>query len=83
MATLRTLREQALLSRKALARAAEVSESTIVRMEEGKQHTTQEAAERVLRALGQALDQTITVEDVEGLKLYNVMRDRRQRTKLS
>jgi predicted transcriptional regulator len=75
MPTLRTLRESKYLSRKALAKLADVSESTIVRMEEGKIHTQQEVVEKVLAALG------VSMDEVEGLNIYNIMRDRRHRTK--
>jgi len=81
MPTLRELREQNYISRKVLARAAGVSESTIVRMEEGKKHTTEEVAEKVLDALGKKIGRQLTISDVEGLNFYNVMRDRKQRTK--
>lgn len=82
MPTLRELRESNYISRKTLARAAGVSESTIVRMEEGKKHTTEEAAEKVLDALGKKIGRQLTINDVEGLNFYNVMRDRKHRTKL-
>ncbi len=81
MPTLRQLREENYLSRKMLADAAGVSQSTIVRMEEGKLHTKQEVAERVLVALSSQIGKIITLNDVEGLKIYNIMRDRKQRTK--
>ncbi len=83
MPTLRQIREQNYLSRKMLADAAGVSQSTIVRMEEGKLHTTQEVAEKVLEGLSAKVGQTITLNDVDGLKLYNIMRDRKHRTKIS
>jgi predicted transcriptional regulator len=82
MPTLRELREQNYISRKVLAVAAGVSESTIVRMEEGKKHTTEEAAKKVLDALSNKIGRQISIDDVEGLNFYNVMRDRKHRTKL-
>lgn len=83
MPTLRELRESKFLSRKALAKLAEVSESSLVRMEEGegKQRTHQDIAEKVLRALSNELGYVVALEDIEGLRLYNIMRDRRQRKK--
>ncbi len=57
MPTLREIREKNYLSRRTLADLANVSESTIVRIEEGKSRTR------------------------EDLNLYNIMRDRKQRTK--
>jgi predicted transcriptional regulator len=81
METLRGLRENHYLSRKTLAKRAGVSESTIVRMEEGKQHTQHDVAERVLKALSKEIGRTVTINDIEGLNIYNVMRDRRHRGK--
>jgi predicted transcriptional regulator len=81
MPTLRQIRESNYISRKVLAKAAGVSESTIVRMEEGKKHTTEEVAEKVLDALGKKIGRQLTTNDVEGLNFYNVMRDRKHRTK--
>jgi transcriptional regulator with XRE-family HTH domain len=81
MSTLRELREGKYLSRKALAKLAGVSESTIVRMEEGKQHTKEEVANQVLQALSNELGHEVTINTVEGLNLYNIMRDRRHRRK--
>ncbi len=81
MHTLRELREKNYISRKELARLADVSESTIVRIEDAKHRTTQEVAEKVLEALGKRIGQDITLDSVQGLNLYNVMRDRKQRTK--
>jgi predicted transcriptional regulator len=81
MATLRQIRESYYISRKELADLADVSESTIVRIENASHRTTEEVAEKVLEALSKRVGKTITIKDVEGLNLYNVMRDRRQRTK--
>jgi transcriptional regulator with XRE-family HTH domain len=81
MARLRELRESHYISRKELAVLAGVSESTLVRMEEGKTHTTEEAAKKVLAALSQKIGQEITLQNIEGLNLYNLMRDRRHHTK--
>jgi predicted transcriptional regulator len=82
MPTLRQIRESNYISRKALAKEAAVSESTIIRMEEGVKHTTEEIATRVLQALSNKIGKTITVESIEGLKLYNPMRDRSYPTRV-
>jgi transcriptional regulator with XRE-family HTH domain len=81
METLRAIRERNYLSRKSLADLAGVSESTILRMEEGKGRTTEEIALKVLKALGDKIGEELSLETVQGLQLYNIMRDRRQRTK--
>jgi predicted transcriptional regulator len=81
MPTLREIREKNYISRKVLAKAAGVSESTIIRMEEGKKHTTGEVVESVLTALSAKIGREITVSDVEGLNIYNPMRDRKYPTK--
>ncbi len=78
MATLRELREGNYISRRELAEAAGVSDATIVRMEEGKIRTTREVAEKVLSALSKKIEQEVTLDTIEGLNLYNVMRDRRR-----
>jgi DNA-binding XRE family transcriptional regulator len=81
MPTLREIREKNYLSRRMLADLAGVSESTIVRIEEGKSRTRENVAEKVIKALSNKIGQQITINDVEGLNLYNIMRDRKQRTK--
>jgi transcriptional regulator with XRE-family HTH domain len=81
MATIRELREQNYISRRELADLSGVSESTIVRIEDGNNRTKREVAEKVLQALSGRIGQEITIDAIEGLNLYNVMRDRRQRTK--
>lgn len=81
MATIRQIREENYISRRTLANEAGVSESTIVRIEEGTNHTRKDVVEKVLAALSKLAEQTITLKDVEGISLYNVMRDRKQRTK--
>jgi hypothetical protein len=58
-----------------------VSESTIVRIEEGKSRTREDIAEKVVKALSNKIGQQITINDIDGLNLYNIMRDRKQRTK--
>ncbi len=81
MTTLRQIREENYISRRTLATSAGVSESTIVRIEEGTNHTRKDVVEKVLAALSKLIDQQITLKDIEGINLYNVMRDRKQRTK--
>lgn len=81
MPTLRKIRETHYISRKELANLSGVSESTIVRIEDSKHRTTQEVAEKILEALSKRIGENLTVENVDGLNLYNIMRDRRQRTK--
>jgi predicted transcriptional regulator len=81
MPTLREIREENYISRRALAKEAGVSESTIIRMEEGEKHTTEEIAAKVLHALSKKIGKTVTVESIEGLKLYNPLRDRKYPTK--
>lgn len=80
MPTLRQLREENYLSRKMLADASGVSPSTIIRMEEGK-HVNYEIAKKVLEGLSKTIGRTVTLDNVEGIMLYNIMRDRKQRTK--
>jgi transcriptional regulator with XRE-family HTH domain len=81
MSTIRQLRESNYISRRELADLSGVSESTIVRIEEGNNRTKREVAEKVLQALGKKIGQELTIDSIEGLNLYNVMRDRKQRTK--
>ncbi len=81
MPTLRELRERHYVSRKELASLADVSESTIVRIEEGKTRTTQKVVEKVLTALSTKIGEETTLQNIEGLNIYNVMRDRKQRSK--
>jgi predicted transcriptional regulator len=81
MPTLKQIRVVNFLSRRELAKLSGVSESTIVRMEDPKHKSQPEVVEKVLKALGDKIGENLTLEKVEGLNLYNVMRDRRQRTK--
>lgn len=81
MPTLREIREKHYVSRKALADLADVSESTIARIEDPKHRTTQDIVDKVLQALSNKTGETFTVNNVDNLNLYNIMRDRRQRTK--
>jgi len=82
MPTIRELRESQYLSRRALAELADVSESAIVRMEEGPGHTTQEIVEKVLVALSKHSRKKVLLSEIEGLNLYNIMRDRKPRPKM-
>jgi predicted transcriptional regulator len=79
--TLRELREMYYISRRELANLADVSESTIVRMEDSKNKTTYDVAKKVVEALSGKIEQTITLKDIDGLNLYNPMRDRRLPTR--
>ena len=81
MPTLRELRESHYVSRKELASLANVSESTIVRIEQGKTRTTQKVVEKVVTALNTRIGKETTVQSIDGLNMYNVMRDRKQRRK--
>lgn len=81
MPTLKDIREEYYLSRKKLANLAGVSESTIVRMEAAISKTTKDVAEKVLNALSKETGQIFIISDIEGLHLYNVMRDRKQQKK--
>ncbi|GHO73288.1 hypothetical protein KSD_10590 [Ktedonobacter sp. SOSP1-85] len=81
MPTLREIRESNYISRKELSDLANVSESTIVRIEDPTHRTTQEVAAKVLEALSKRVGKQFSIDDVDGLNIYNVMRDRKQRTK--
>ena len=81
MTTIREIREENYISRRELADLSGVSESTIVRIEEGNNRTRREIAEKVLQALSKKIGKEIALDAIEGLNLYNVMRDRKQRTK--
>lgn len=79
METLRDIRERYYLSRQKLADAAGVGESTIVRMEQPTNKTTKDVADKVLAALSRITGEDFNLNNVAGINLYNVMRDRRQR----
>jgi len=81
MPTLREIREENYISRKTLAGLSDVAESTITRIEEGTGRTTEEVANKLVAALNKKLNLKLTVNDIDGLELYNVMRDRRNRKK--
>jgi transcriptional regulator with XRE-family HTH domain len=81
MPTLKQIRVDNYISRRELSELAGVAESTIVRIEEGITRTTPEVAKKVIDALGAKIGQELTLDNIEGLNLYNIMRDRRQRTK--
>jgi len=69
MPTLKELRLRARLSAEALGRLANVSGKTVTRAEEGLPIQEVKAV-AIVEALGQALGQTLRIEDVEGLKIY-------------
>ena len=81
MATLRDIREEYYISRRELGDLARVSESTIVRMEEASHKTTYDVAQKVVAALSKRIGKELSLDSIEGLNLYNPMRDRRLRTK--
>ncbi len=83
MSTLRDIREENYISRKELAKLAEVSESTIVRIEDSSHRTTYQVAQKIAEALSRRVGKEIDLDTIEGLNLYNPMRDRRLRTKAS
>jgi predicted transcriptional regulator len=80
MTTLRDLREKKLyLSRRELAELANVSESTLVRMEQGG-NVKKDVVEKVLKIIGEKLGYEVPIQSIEGLVLYNIVRDRRPGT---
>lgn len=81
MATLRDIREANYISRELLATLSGVSEATIIRMENTKHRTTYTVAEKILTALSKKIGQDLKVDNIDGLNLYNPMRDRRPRKK--
>lgn len=81
MPTIRELREVHYISRKELADLAGVSESTLVRIEDPSHKTRYDIATKVVDALSKRIGEKLTLTTIEGLNLYNVMRDRKPRTK--
>lgn len=81
MATLRDIREEYYISRRELADLAGVSESTILRIEDATNRTTFDVAKKIVAALSKRIEKPLKLEDLEGLNLYNPMRDRRNRKK--
>lgn len=71
MSTIRDLRIEAGLTTVQLSARADVSLSSINRMERGKSAVKRVIAVRVLRVLSQELGRTLTVDDVEGLSLVD------------
>ncbi len=69
MATIKQLRQEAGLSAFDLAYQANVSVSTINRIERGHPPVTRLTAGRVLHALTQRLGRPIALSEVEGLQL--------------
>jgi len=66
MTMLERLRTEAGLSKTALARAAGVSDSYIHRLEQGLRRPTVPTAQRICRALSEALGREVSVEQVFG-----------------
>lgn len=81
MPTLKEIREENYISRRELSEWSGVSESTIVRVEEGTVRTTKKVADQILKALSEHLGKEYNLQNVEGIQLYNIMRDRARRTK--
>jgi transcriptional regulator with XRE-family HTH domain len=81
MPTLRDIREANYVSRRELAALSGVSDSTIVRLEHRSTRVNRETVEKILLALSKRIGKDLSIGDIEGLNLYNVMRDRRQRRK--
>jgi predicted transcriptional regulator len=79
MSTLREIREDHYISREQLASLAGVSEATIIRMENPKHRTTHAIAEKIIQALGEKTGQALSIDNIDGLNIYNPMRDRRKR----
>jgi transcriptional regulator with XRE-family HTH domain len=69
MATVRELRLEAGLSKQALGRRANVDAKTISRAEDGLPIQDVKAA-AIVRALGEALGQKLTIEEVDNLHIY-------------
>ena len=69
MATVKQLRLKARLSIQALGRLANVDTKTIRRAEEGLPVQELKAV-AIVEALGQALGQDLTIEDVDNLHIY-------------
>lgn len=69
------LRLQAGWSRKHLAKLSGVSVPTLVRMEEGNRRSRLDAIEKVLKVLNDRFTIFLTVNDVEGIKLYNTIQN--------
>lgn len=69
MTTMKQLRQEAGLSAFDLAHLANVSISTINRIERGRPAVTRLTVGRVLYALSQRLGRTIAMKEVEGLQL--------------
>jgi transcriptional regulator with XRE-family HTH domain len=69
--TVKDLRIEARLTAFQLAAKADVSISSINRMEQGKRAVKRLIVTRVLYALSQELGRTLTPEDVDGLKIID------------
>ncbi len=69
MATLKQLRLRARLSYEALGRLAGITGKTVKRAEQGLPVQDVKAV-AIVEALGQALGRELSVEDIEGLRIY-------------
>jgi predicted transcriptional regulator len=69
VSTLKELRDEAGLTAFDLAVQADVSLSTINRMESGREAVTRRIANKVLNVLSDRLGRKITVENVDGLRI--------------
>lgn len=67
--TVRELRDEALMTAFDLAAKAEVSLSTVNRIERGRTKVTRRVALKVLDALSKKLNRKITIENVDGLEV--------------
>lgn len=69
VSTMKELREEAGLTAFKLAQEAEVSLSTVNRMEYGHAPVTKRIANQVLSVLSQHLGRKVTIQDVKGLNV--------------
>lgn len=79
MATIRQIREEHYIPRKELADLSGVSESTLIRIEDPAHKSRIDIVKKVLQALSEKVGQEFTLQNVEGITLYNPMRDRKNR----
>lgn len=83
MATLKQLRQETGLTAFDLAVKADVSLSTINRIERGRPPTTRLTVGKVITALGQYMNRPLAIDDVEGLVLMDGEADSEEPTGLS
>lgn len=79
MATIRQIREEYYIPRKELADLSGVSESTLIRIEDPAHKSRIDIVKKVLQALSDKVGQELTIQNVDGINLYNPMRDRKNR----